>query len=65
VLQEGDQKKKLDLTEDDTKEKEDAFLEMTGYLMIFSGMMSYDSKHHQKLTCHEVYPAEPAVPSFL
>jgi hypothetical protein len=38
---------------------------MMGYLMIFRGMMAYDSKRHQKLTCREVYAVEPAMPAFL
>ena len=36
-----------------------------GYLMIFGGSASYDSKCCQKLACREVYTAEPATPIFL
>jgi hypothetical protein len=61
----GDGKKKSDLLGDDAEEKEDTFLEETGCLMIFSRPATYDSKHRQKLTCHEVYVAELATPAFL
>ena len=33
--------------------------------MIFGGTVAYDSKHRQKIACHEVYTAELATPSFL
>ena len=36
-----------------------------GALMIFGGSAAYDSKHHQKVACHEVYTAGPAMPTFL
>ena len=36
-----------------------------GVLMIFGGSAAYDSKHRQKVTCHEVYTAQPATPPFL
>jgi hypothetical protein len=64
-LQEVDQKKKPGPPEDNTKEKEGAFPEMTGYLMVFSGTAAYDSKRRQKLTCCEVYMAKSATPAFL
>ena len=38
---------------------------LDGYLMIFEGSAAYDSKCRQKLACHEVYTAEPAMPTFL
>jgi hypothetical protein len=61
----GDQRKKLDPPKDNAKEREGAFLETTGCLMIFGRAAAYDSKHHQKLTRHEVYVVEPATPAFL
>jgi hypothetical protein len=62
----GDQKKKPDpMMEDDTKEKDNSFLETTGCLMIFGRMATYDSMHRQKLARHEVYAVEPATPAFL
>jgi hypothetical protein len=61
----GDQKRKPDPPEDDTKEKEGAFLEMMGYLMIFGGTTAYDSKRRQKLSRCEVYATELATPAFL
>jgi hypothetical protein len=61
----GDGKKKPDLLRDDTEEKEDTFLEETGCLMIFDGPTAYDSKHQQKLACHELYAAELATLAFL
>jgi hypothetical protein len=39
----SDGKKKPDPLEDDAEEKEDAFPEETGCLIIFSGPMAYDS----------------------
>ena len=33
--------------------------------MIFGGSAAYDSKCHQKVVRHEVYPAQPATPPFL
>ena len=42
-----------------------AFLTLDGYLMIFGGSVTYDSKHRQKLARYEVYMAKPAAPSFL
>jgi hypothetical protein len=50
---------------EDTKKKDGAFPETMGCLMIFRGMMAYDSKRHQKLTRREVYAVEPATPAFL
>jgi hypothetical protein len=60
-----DGKKKPDPSGDDAEEKEDAFLEETGCLMIFSGPVAYDSKCRQKLVHREVYAAELATPIFL
>jgi hypothetical protein len=60
-----DREKKPDPPGDDAEEKEDAFLEETGCLIIFSGPMAYDSKHRRKLVHREVYAAEPATPVFL
>jgi hypothetical protein len=50
---------------DDTEEKEGAFLETIGCLMIFDEIAAYDSKRHQKLTRREVYATELATPTFL
>ncbi|XP_066373176.1 uncharacterized protein [Miscanthus floridulus] len=61
----GDGKKKPVPLEDDVDEKQDAFPEETGCLMIFGGPTVYDSKRQQKLTRCEVYAAEPATPAFL
>jgi hypothetical protein len=47
----GDKKKKPDPSADDVEEKEGAFLETTGCLMIFDKMVVYDSKCRQKLMC--------------
>ena len=38
---------------------------MVAFLMIFEGLVAYDSKRFQKLTCLEVYTTEPAAPTFL
>jgi hypothetical protein len=58
-------KKKPDPLKDDAKKKEGAFPEMTSCIMIFDGTTAYDFKHRQKLTCLEVYVAEPAMLAFL
>jgi hypothetical protein len=52
--------KKPDLPEDNTVEKGTAFPETMVYLMFFGGIAAHDSKCRQKLTCREVYTAEPA-----
>jgi hypothetical protein len=57
--------KKPDPSADDAEEKEGAFLETMGYLMICDETAAYDSKRRQKLMCREVYVAEPAMPTFL
>jgi hypothetical protein len=61
----GEGKRKPDPPKDDVKEKEDAFLDEIGCLMIFDGLAAYDSKHRQKLMHREVYVAKPATPAFL
>jgi hypothetical protein len=61
----GEQKKKPNPSIDDAREKEGAFPETTGCLMIFGGTIAYDSKRCQKLVRREVYTAEPATPTFL
>jgi len=52
-------------TTDDAEEKDDGFLMMNDYLMIYRGSVAYDSKRCQKLMHYEVYTAEPAAPTFL
>jgi hypothetical protein len=49
----------------DGTEEEGAFLETMSYLMIFGGMVAYDSKCRQKLMRHEVYAVELATLAFL
>jgi hypothetical protein len=61
----GDPKKKPEPLADDTEGKEGAFPETMGCLMIFGGIVAYDSKCCQKLMCREVYAAKPAMPVFL
>ena len=61
----GEHRKDPKLSVDDAEEKDSDFPMLDGCLMIFGGLVAYDSKHRQKLTCREVYMAEPAVPSFL
>jgi hypothetical protein len=60
-----DGKKKPDPLEDTAEEKEDAFPQETGCLMIFGGPTAYDSKHRQKPEHREVYAAKPATSAFL
>ena len=50
---------------DNAGEKDDGFPSSDGCLMIFGGPEVYGSKHRQKLTCLEVYEAEPTVLAFL
>jgi hypothetical protein len=55
VSKQGDRKKKPDPSEDDTREKEDAFSEETDCLMIFGGPTAYDpsagrSSHIERCT---------------
>ena len=61
----GEHRKDPKLSVDDAEEKDSDFPMLDGCLMIFGGLVAYDSKHRQKLTCREVYMAEPAVPTFL
>ena len=42
------------LTANDTEEKDDGFLTLDDYLMIFGGSAAYDSKRRQKLACRKV-----------
>jgi hypothetical protein len=49
----------------DAEEKEGAFPEIMGSLMIFDGAAAYNSKRRQKLTHREVYAVELAMPTFL
>ena len=53
------------LTANDTEEKDDGFLMLDDYLMIFGGSAAYDSKRRQKLERRKVYTVEPTVPIFL
>ena len=61
----GDHGQDPDPTTDNAKGKDGSFLTSDGCLMIFGGSVAYDSKHHQKVTRHEVYTTEPATPAFL
>ena len=61
----GEHRKDPKPSMDDAKGKDSGFLTLDGCLMIFGGSVVYDSKRRQKLTRHEVYTAEPAMPSFL
>ena len=61
----GEHGKDPDPITDDAEGKDGGFPTPDGCLMIFGGSAAYDSKHRQKLACHEVYTAEPAVPTFL
>ena len=54
-----------DPTTDDTKGKDGGFWTLDDCIMIFDGMVAYDSKRRQKVTCCEVYMAESATLSFL
>ena len=45
--------------------KDGDFPMLDGYLMIFGGSATYDSKHHQKVAHCEVYTTKPATPVFL
>ena len=64
-LQHGEHGKDPEPTADDTEGRDDGFLMLDGSLMIFGGSVAYDSKRHQKLSCCEVYTAEPTMPTFL
>ena len=61
----GDHRKEPKPTANDVDGKDGGFPMLDGCLMIFGGSVTYDSKHRQKLVCHEVYTAEPAAPTFL
>ena len=50
---------------DDAKEKDDSFPTPDGCLMIFRGLVAYDSKRRQKVARREVYMAEPTTLAFL
>ena len=43
------------LSTGDAEGKDSGFPTLDGCLMIFEGSATYDSKHRQKLACHEVY----------
>jgi hypothetical protein len=60
-----DQRRKPEPMVDNAKEMDGGFPTTDGCLMIFGGTAAYDSKHRQKLACHEVSVASPATPSFL
>ena len=61
----GEQGKDPAPTTDDVEDKDDGFPTPDGCLMIFGGSAAYDSKRRQKVTCREVYMAQPATPPFL
>ena len=50
---------------DNAEEKNDGFPTPDDCLMIFGGLVAYDSKLCQKVTHHEVYTTKPATPAFL
>ena len=60
-----DQGNKPESTVDDVEGKDGGFLTPDGCLMIYGGVVAYDSMRHRKLVSREVYAAEPATPSFL
>ena len=53
----GGHGKDPELTTDNTEGRDDGFLTLDGFLMIFGGSAAYDSKCRQKLTRREVYMA--------
>ena len=61
----GEHGKDLAPTANDAEEKENGLPTPDGYLMIFRGLVAYDSKCCQKVARREVYMAEPATPPFL
>jgi len=61
----GNQRNKPEPTVDDAKRNYGGFQTPYGCLMIFDGMVAYESKHRQKIAHREIYTAEPAMPSFL
>ena len=61
----GEQGKDPPPTTDNAEEKDDSFPTLDGCLMIFGGLVAYDSKCHQKVARHKVYMAQPATPPFL
>ena len=61
----GEHRKEPKPAADDADGKDGGFPMLDGRLMIFGGSAAYDSRRCQKLACHEVYTAEPTVPTFL
>ena len=61
----GEQGKEPAPTTNDAEEKDNGFLTLNSYLMIFGGSVAYDSKRHQKVARREGYMAQPATPPFL
>ena len=61
----GEHKKDPNPTTDDTEGKDGDFPTPDGFLMIFEGSASYDSKRCQKVPCRKVYTTEPTTPAFL
>ena len=61
----GEHGKDPDPTMDDTEGKDGSFPMPNGCLMIFEGLVAYDSKCRQKLARRKVYTAESALPTFL
>ena len=61
----GEHRKKPKLATNDTEGKDGGFLMLDGCLMIFEGLVAYDSKRRQTLVRHEVYTSKPAAASFL
>jgi len=61
----GDQKKKPEAEADGEKDKQDAFLDTDRCLKIFGGPTACESRHRKRVTCREVFIAEPAMPAYL
>ena len=59
----GEHRKDPDPITDDIKGKDGGFLTLDGCLMIFGGLMAYDSKRHQKVTrLWSIRPNRPHLP---
>jgi hypothetical protein len=61
----GDQGNKPKEDKGNGGEKDDDFLVVNNYFMIFGGPVAYDSRRQRKLERQEVYAVKPATPAFL